>query len=56
MPKNVKEGLKIIPVERADEVLQLALAEPLKPEEITVVEETKKTKKSTKVVSTSVSH
>jgi ATP-dependent Lon protease len=35
IPDNVKSGLKIIPVKTADEVLALALTEPVKPVEWT---------------------
>ncbi|MDG1287463.1 MAG: endopeptidase La [Rickettsiales bacterium] len=35
IPENVKEGLKIIPVSTVDEVLKIALTEPLKPIEWT---------------------
>ena len=31
IPQNVKEGLKIIPVSSAEEVLKYALVKPLKP-------------------------
>ena len=40
IPNNVKEGLKIIPVEQAEEVLTYALVQPLTP-----IKETPKDKK-----------
>ncbi|MBM3595855.1 MAG: hypothetical protein FJX31_08820, partial [Alphaproteobacteria bacterium] len=39
IPANVKEGLEIIPVSHVDEVLALALTEPLKPIEWTEADE-----------------
>ena len=39
IPDNVKSGLEIIPVETADEVLRLALTEPVKPVEWTEADE-----------------
>lgn len=52
MPSNVKEGLKIIPVENVDEVLHLALSESFKPEEA-VLPQKKSRKKS---IDVTVSH
>ncbi|MEA1942814.1 MAG: endopeptidase La [Pseudomonadota bacterium] len=39
IPDNVKEGLEIVPVETADEVLRLALTEPVQPVEWTEADE-----------------
>jgi ATP-dependent Lon protease len=39
IPDNVKQGLEIIPVETADEVLKLALTEPVQPVEWTEADE-----------------
>ena len=39
IPDNVKDGLEIVPVETADEVLRLALVEPVKPVEWTEADE-----------------
>ena len=39
IPDNVKEGLEIIPVETADEVLTRALVEPVEPVEWTEADE-----------------
>lgn len=39
IPENVKEGLEIIPVETADEVLTRALVEPVEPVEWTEADE-----------------
>lgn len=39
VPDNVKEGLTIIPVETVDEVLSIALAEPVEPVEWTEADE-----------------
>jgi len=38
IPNNVKKGLKIIPVSTVDEVLKLALTEPLTPIEWSAVD------------------
>jgi ATP-dependent Lon protease len=54
MPKNVKEGIKIISVESADEVLGLALAENPIQSDIEAIEVPKK--KNKKAVEASVSH
>lgn len=54
MPKNVKEGIKIISVESADEVLGLALAENPIHSDIEEIEVPKK--KNKKTVEASVSH
>jgi len=39
IPANIKEGLKIIPVSHVDEVLRLALTEPLEAIEWTDADE-----------------
>ena len=39
VPDNVKQGLTIIPVETVDEVLSIALAEPVEPVEWTEADE-----------------
>ena len=39
IPANIKEGLEIIPVSHVDEVLALALTEPLEPIEWTEADE-----------------
>jgi ATP-dependent Lon protease len=54
MPKNVKEGIKIISVESADEVLSLALAENPIQSDVDAIEVPKK--KNKKAVEASVSH
>jgi len=39
IPENVKQGLKIIPVQHVDEVLSLALAAPVEPIDWTEADE-----------------
>jgi len=48
IPKKVKEDIKIIPVETADEVLKLALVKELKPVEWSEVDKLTETKKDNK--------
>ena len=48
IPKKVREDIKIIPVETADEVLKLALTKELKPVEWTEVEKISESKKDDK--------
>ncbi len=48
IPKKVREDIKIIPVETADEVLKIALVKELKPVEWTEVDKISKTKKEEK--------
>jgi len=48
IPKKVREDIKIIPVETADEVLKIALVKELKPTEWTEVEKISETKKDDK--------
>tara|TARA_Y100000590_G_scaffold366560_1_gene425959 strand:+ start:666 stop:3053 length:2388 start_codon:yes stop_codon:yes gene_type:complete len=48
IPQKVKEDIKIIPVETADEVLKIALVEDLKPVEWTEVDKISETKKDEK--------
>ena len=48
IPKKVREDIKIIPVETADEVLKIALLKELKPVEWTEVEKLSETKKDDK--------
>ena len=48
IPKKVREDIKIIPVETAEEVLKIALVKDLKPIEWTEVEKLSETKKDEK--------
>ena len=48
IPKKVKEDIKLIPVETADEVLKLALVKELKPVEWSEVDKLTETKKDNK--------
>ena len=48
IPKKVREDIKIIPVETADEVLKIALTKELKPVEWTEVDKISDTKKDDK--------
>ena len=48
IPKKVREDIKIIPVETADEVLKIALMKELKPVEWTEVEKISDDKKDDK--------
>ncbi|MDP6942494.1 MAG: S16 family serine protease, partial [Planctomycetota bacterium] len=48
IPKKVREDIKIIPVESADEVLKIALIKELKPVEWTEVEKISESKKDDK--------
>ena len=48
IPKKVREDIKIIPVETADEVLKIALTKELKPVEWTEVEKISDDKKDDK--------
>ena len=48
VPKKVREDIKIIPVESADEVLKIALIKELKPVEWTEVEKISESKKDEK--------
>ena len=48
VPKKVREDIKIIPVESADEVLKIALIKELKPVEWTEVEKISESKKDDK--------
>ena len=48
IPKKVREDIKIIPVESADEVLKIALIKELKPIEWTEVDKISETKKDDK--------
>ncbi len=48
IPKKVREDIKIIPVETADEVLKIALTKELKPVEWTEVEKISESKKDDK--------
>ena len=48
MPKKVREDIKIIPVENADEVIKIALTKQPKPIEWTEVEKLSGTKKDDK--------
>ena len=48
IPKKVREDIKIIPVETADEVLKIALTKELKRVEWTEVEKISKGKKDEK--------
>ena len=48
IPKKVREDIKIIPVESADEVIKLALIKELKPVEWTEVEKISESKKDDK--------
>ena len=48
IPKKVREDIKIVPVDTADEVLKIALVKELKPTEWTEVEKISETKKDDK--------
>ena len=48
IPKKVREDIKIIPVETADEVLKIALTKELKPVEWTEVDKISESKKDDK--------
>ena len=48
IPKKVKEDIKIIPVETADEVIKLSLVKELKPIEWSEVDKLAETKKDDK--------
>ena len=48
VPKKVKEDIKILPVETADEVLKIALTKELKPTEWVEVEKISEKKKEDK--------
>ena len=48
IPKKVREDIKIIPVESANEVLKIALIKELKPIEWTEVEKISESKKDDK--------
>ena len=48
VPQKVKDDIKIIPVESADEVLKLALTKELKPIQWTEVDKLSETKKDDK--------
>ena len=48
VPKKVKDDIKIIPVETADEVIKIALIKELKPTEWTEVDNIAETKKEDK--------
>ena len=48
IPKKVREDIKIIPVETADEVLKIALTKELKPVEWTEVDKISEDKKDDK--------
>ena len=48
IPKKVREDIKIIPVDSADEVLKIALTKELKPVEWTEVEKLSESKKDEK--------
>ena len=48
IPKKVREDIKIVPVETADEVLKIALVKELKPVEWTEVDKISETKKDEK--------
>ena len=48
IPKKVREDIKIIPVETAEEVLKIALTKDLKPIEWTEVDKLSETKKDEK--------
>ena len=48
IPKKVREDIKIIPVETADEVLKIALTKELKPVEWTEVDKISEAKKDDK--------
>ena len=48
VPKKVREDIKIIPVENADEVIKMALTKEPKPIEWTEVEKLSETKKDDK--------
>ena len=48
VPKKVKEDIKILPVETADEVLKIALTKELKPTEWVEVEKISEEKKEDK--------
>ena len=48
VPKKVREDIKIIPVESANEVLKIALIKELKPVEWTEVEKISESKKDDK--------
>ena len=48
IPKKVREDIKIIPVDSADEVLKIALTKELKPVEWTEVEKISESKKDEK--------
>ena len=48
VPKKVREDVKIIPVETADEVLKIALTKELKPVQWSEVDKISKTEKEDK--------